>query len=157
MAAYHHVSHHHDQKIPRPVLIGAATLMALSLLFAGLSRQSLKAELAKPRPAPVESVTLSFEDRAGAVVVFDASSGRELVSLAPNSNGFVRGVLRGFFRERKLESLGRDASFVLAREVDGRLSLEDKQTGRRVDLNAFGPDNTAAFAQLLDAGRRAQR
>jgi putative photosynthetic complex assembly protein len=157
MAAYHHVSHHHEQKIPRPVLIGAAALMLLSLVFAGVSRQSLKTELARPRPAPLESVTLSFEDRAGAVVVTDASSGRELVSLPPNSNGFVRGVLRGFFRERKLESLGRQASFVLAREADGRLSLEDTQTGRRVDLNAFGPDNTAAFAQLLDAARHAQR
>jgi putative photosynthetic complex assembly protein len=154
MAVYHHAAHQHDQKIPRPVLIGAAALMLVSLVVAGLSRQSLKDELAQPRPAPLEAVTLSFEDREGAVVVLDGVSGTELVSLPPNSNGFVRGVLRGFFRERKLESLGRKASFVLAREANGRLSLEDKETGRRVDLNAFGPDNTAAFAQLLDAARQ---
>ena len=71
----------------------------------------------------------------------------------PRSNGFVRGVLRGLFRNRKQEALGRDGLFRLSRQADGRLSIEDPQTGRRVDLDAFGATNSAAFAELLAAGR----
>ena len=33
-----------------------------------------------------------------------------------------------------------------------RLSLEDETTGRRVELNAFGPTNAGAFARLLREG-----
>jgi putative photosynthetic complex assembly protein len=77
-----------------------------------------------------------------------------VATIAPETNGFVRGVLRGMFRTRKLESLGHDARFRLAREADGRLTLQDPQTGRQVELDSFGPTNSAAFADLLVAGRR---
>ena len=35
--------------------------------------------------------------------------------------------------------------------ADGRLTLEDPTTGRRVDLESFGPTNAGVFAQLLVA------
>jgi putative photosynthetic complex assembly protein len=60
-------------------------------------------------------------------------------------------VLRGLFRERKLESLGRGGAFQIERAADGRLHLEDMATHRRIDLGAFGPDNSAAFGRLFDA------
>jgi len=66
-------------------------------------------------------------------------------------DGFVRGVLRGFARARKLRGLDRDAHFVLTRWADGRLSMHDPQTGHVVALEAFGPDNAAAFARLMRA------
>ncbi len=151
------MSHSHDQHIPRPVLYAAGALIAVSLALTAFCRSTLVAELAAPRPAPLESLALSFDDQTdGSVAVLDATTGLRFTSIPPESNGFVRGVLRGMNRERKLESLGKDAKFVLAREQNGRLSLEDLQTHRRVDLTAFGPDNAGAFARLLDAGRRPQ-
>ena len=41
---------------------------------------------------------------------------------------------------------------MLTRWADGRLSLEDRTTGRVIALDAFGPTNGEAFAQLLTAG-----
>lgn len=151
-------AHHHEQKIPRGVLIGVAVLLSVTFVLAARSRSSLKEELARPQPPPVESLELSFVDQpGGALAVIEVTSGRTITTLAPTTNGFVRGVLRGMFRERKLESLGRDAVFTLARQADGHLTLEDQQTHRKVELTAFGPDNTAAFVSILDAGRQVRR
>jgi len=140
--------------IPRPVLLGAGALVAFTLVLtagARLSRPGMPAMA----PPPLETIEVRFEDRPdGSVAMLDPASGRELTRVPPASNGFIRGVLRGLFRERKLESLGRAGTFRIERGADGRLGLEDMATHRRIDLTAFGPDNTAAFARLLEAGRQ---
>jgi len=41
--------------------------------------------------------------------------------------------------------------FHLALHVDGRLTLEDPVTARTIELEAFGPTNSGAFARLLPA------
>lgn len=149
--------HHHKQMIPRSVLIGAAMVMILSMVLAASARRA-RLTKAMPMPTPIESMAIRFEDRPdGAIAVLDAATGHAVSVLPPRSNGFVRGVLRGMFRTRKLESKDRQASFLLARHAEGRLTLEDPQTGRRVELDSFGSTNAAAFAQLLSAGRQAQR
>ena len=150
--------HHHTQTIPRGVLLGAATMILLSL---GLAVSARRAHLAAPhgptQPA-MESLEVRFEDRAdGSIAMLDAATGRQVSLVPPRSNGFIRGVLRGMFRSRRLESLGREGHFRLAREADGRLTLEDPETHRRIDLDSFGPTNSAAFAQLLVDGRQARR
>jgi putative photosynthetic complex assembly protein len=94
---------------------------------------------------------LQFEDRAdGAVVVYDARSEQIAAVLAPETNGFVRGVMRGLARERRREDIGSGPPFMLTRWSDGRLSIEDEATHQRIELVAFGPTNFAAFARLLD-------
>lgn len=147
------MSDHHQQIIPRPVLISAGAIMLLSIGLAGAARQ-IHLHTPAPAAAPaLAAIDVAFADRPdGAIAMVDPQSGAELAAVPPRSNGFVRGVLRGMFRTRKLEQKGREGQFHLAREADGRLTLTDPQTGRRVDLSSFGPDNTAAFAQLLDQG-----
>jgi putative photosynthetic complex assembly protein len=78
-----------------------------------------------------------------------------VTEVAAGSNNFIRGVLRGMFRGRKLESLGHDGVFTLARQANGRLTLEDPETKRRVELDSFGPTNAGAFEGLLAAATRA--
>jgi putative photosynthetic complex assembly protein len=145
------------QGFPLPVLLGAGAMILISLAVAYGARQ---AHLAAPKVAqrpPLETIDVRFEDRPdGAIAVLEATSGREISVVPPRSNGFIRGVMRGMFRGRKLEALGREGSFRLSREADGRLSLVDPQTGRRIDLDSFGPTNSLAFAQLLAAGRAPQ-
>jgi putative photosynthetic complex assembly protein len=149
---------HHEQKVPRALLLGAALLIAFTFALAAASRPRLLRERAQPLPPPLESIELGFEDReGGTLAVVEIATRRDVALLAPTNSGFVRGVLRGMFRERKLEALGHDAVFTLARQADHRLTLEDHQTHRRIELDSFGPDNSAAFAALLDAGKRAQR
>jgi putative photosynthetic complex assembly protein len=143
---------HHEQAIPRGALLGAAALILLTVaLSAQARREHVSAPAAAPAP-PLESIQVSFDDRRdGTLGVVDATTGRELAEVPPGTNGFIRGVLRGMFRRRKLESLGHDAKFILSREADGRLTLDDPQTNRRIDLDSFGPTNSTAFANLLAA------
>jgi putative photosynthetic complex assembly protein len=151
--------HVHNQDVPRGVLFAAAALIVFSIGVAALSSQHTR-EVAAEGGAPViNAAQVRFEDRKdGAIAMLDAATGRELSVVPPNSNGFIRGVLRGMMRSRKLESLGRDATFRLARHQDGRLSIEDQQTHRSIDLGAFGPTNLAAFETLFAAaGPQASR
>lgn len=137
-----------DPRVPRGVLLAAGAILLLSIVLAGVARH--RRSPAAALPAPISVAEVRFADTSdGGIAVIDARSGREITVLPPRSNGFVRGVLRGLFRERRLESIDRDARFRLAREASGRLSLEDPQTGRRIDLDAFGSTNVAAFADLL--------
>jgi putative photosynthetic complex assembly protein len=138
--------------VPRGALIGAAVLMSGTILIAALARHPYLAPVsADDRPA-IAACELRFADRADGTLAAYDERGREVSDVTPESNGFVRGVLRGMFRTRKLESKGRDAFFRLAREADGHLTITDAETGRRVDLDSFGPTNSAAFATLLAAG-----
>ena len=145
--------HYHPQTVPRAAIIGAAILMAATVAFAAVAR-SERLEHPEPQSVPVESVEVSFEDEPdGALSMTDPTSGHELTRLAPRSNNFVRGVLRGMYRTRKLESVDHGAAFRLSRSSNGRLSLDDPSTGRRVELDSFGPTNSAAFEALLVAAR----
>ena len=87
----------------------------------------------------------------GAVAVYEAESGRVVDVVAPGTNGFVRGVMRGFARERRSHEVGAAPPFRLTLWEAGNLSLEDPTTGRRVELDAFGPTNRQAFERFLTA------
>lgn len=146
-----------NQPFPRSALIGAATLVGVALLTAATARIGGIGVTRMPESVPVASRDLRFQDRLdGAVAVLDARAGdREVHVLAPGTNGFVRGVLRGLVRERKRRDIGAEAPFRLIRWADGRLSLDDPVTQRRIELGSFGPTNAEAFAQLMSAGRGA--
>ena len=102
-----------------------------------------------PDAAVAQSRMLHFVDHQdGSVAVVDASDGR-LVETIVGQNGFVRGTLRGLTRERKRESIGQEQPFTLVAHVDGRLTLLDPATGRRIDLESFGPTNEREFARML--------
>jgi putative photosynthetic complex assembly protein len=94
-------------------------------------------------------------DRAdGAVVLTDATTGREVLVIAPGEDGFMRGTMRGLARDRRLRDLGPEAPFRLSSWSDGRLTLDDTATGRRLDLLAFGQTQAEAFARLLPSGEK---
>jgi len=139
---------------PRAPLIGAGALVAFSLVAAITGRMTGSHAIAVSETA-VAVRDLRFEDRAdGAVVVSDADDDRT-VKVVTGQNGFLRGTLRGLARTRKSEGIGPAAPFRLAAWSDGRLTLDDPSTGRHVELEAFGPTNTAVFGRLLDLRRGA--
>jgi putative photosynthetic complex assembly protein len=139
-------------QIPRGVLLGAGAMIVVSLLLAFATRVS---GIGVTRLASVDAVAtrmLRFEDRAdGAVAVWDAQRNDVIEVLAPGTNGFVRGVMRGLARDRKLLGVGHDAAFKLIRWADGRMSLADPTTGRTIALEAFGSDNSKVFAEFFGA------
>ncbi|MDN3276578.1 photosynthetic complex assembly protein PuhC [Frankia sp. RB7] len=136
--------------VPKSGIIAAAALVLFSLATVTTARLTGTGGVHMTLPAAVESRDFRFEDgQNGAVLVYDAGSRQLVDTLAPGSNGFIRVVLRGLARERKLGDIGRQPPFRLTRFVNGQITLTDTSTGKQIDLDAFGSANTAAFARLM--------
>lgn len=152
-------AHTHENTVPRPALVLAGALVALTLALTTLVRVGVlpreavpATERARQGVAARQVRHLTFADRAdGAVVVGDADSGQTLTVLKGEGDGggFVRGVMRGMARERRMKGLGATPPFNLTQWADGALTLRDPATGRAVELGAFGATNRAAFARFL--------
>jgi putative photosynthetic complex assembly protein len=146
-----------DDSFPRLPLIGAGLLVAFTI--GSIATMRLTGAGASPEvAAPARIVRdLRFEDRPdGAVAVFDASDNAQFAELGQGEDGFVRGVLRSFARERRINeaaitSARAGAPFRLSLMTDGQLTIQDMATGRLLVLNAFGSTNSGAFAALLNA------
>jgi len=137
---------------PRAPLLGAATLVAVALLAVTFTRVSGIGASPNVAATAVAARDLRFEDRSdGGIAVYEAHDNRVVVVVPPGTNGFLRSTLRGLARERKRQGVGPDAPYHLSGRADGRLTLEDPATGRRVDLEAFGATNAGAFSRLLTA------
>lgn len=140
-----------NHAIPRGALLSLLGLVVLSLV-AVIIAQAVGYKADRPLPdSIVEQRDLRFSDGSGGIVyVWDASEDLLLVELQPGTENFIRGVLRGLARERRSHSLDRQTPFRIARHSDGRLTLDDLATGRRIDLHAFGPTNVGSFERLLE-------
>ena len=137
---------------PRGTLLLAALAIALSLTAAVVGRITGAAN-SEPTARMVLSRDLLFKDRSdGAVVVFDAANRSAPIAIvAPETNGFLRATMRGLARQRLRQDADIDVPFRLTEYADGRLTMEDPTTGRRVEMEAFGITNEEAFARLLTA------
>lgn len=136
--------------IPRPVLVAAATLIGLTIVLTLYTRVSELGVTQLVETRPVETLSLRFLDRADcAIEARDATSDRLVYLVRPGADGFIRGAVRGLAQARLRAGVGAAEPFRLARWRDGTLSLEDDATGRRIELDAFGPANAGAFAQFL--------
>lgn len=141
--------HAHD-KLPSGLLLALAGFALATLLLAGTARLTGWGTAHQDDAPTVAARELRFEDRAdGGIAIVDARDGRTIAGAEPGTNGFLRSAVRGLVRERKRQGVGADAPFRLSARADGRLTLEDPATGRRIDLESFGATNAAVFARLL--------
>jgi putative photosynthetic complex assembly protein len=135
--------------LPIAVVVGLAVLM-LSIA----SYRATGVAIREPDSAAAVVRELRFEDRAdGSVAVIDHRTNQKVGAIAGEA-GFARGTLRGFARERRLRGVSAEHPLELVGRIDGRLTLSDPQTGRVVDLESFGANNSGVFAQLLAADGR---
>ena len=148
----------HNETVPKGALIAAASLVIMSIAVTGIVRltgtppdASPALLRAKEKPMAVSSRDLRFTDRAdGAVVIEDVGTGAKAGMVeAGSKRGFIRGVMRGLARERRMHGVGNQPPFRLTLWTDGELSLVDTATGRNLELGAFGGTNRAAFLALL--------
>ena len=99
----------------------------------------------------VSSRSLHFQDATdGAVVVYDAATGDEIAQIKPGTGGFIRSTMRGLAHVRQRQGMDAETPFELTLWDNGGLTLDDPATGESRELGAFGKDNRAAFAVLLD-------
>jgi putative photosynthetic complex assembly protein len=137
---------------PKAAVFAVAALLLAAIASVAAVRLS-GVEIRTPDAPAVQVRALRFEDRPdGSVAVIDAHSG-QLVHAVTGEAGFVRGTLRGLARERKRMGGGPEQAFELIARADGRFTLHDPVTGRRVDLDSFGPANAAGFVDILRAGQ----
>jgi putative photosynthetic complex assembly protein len=145
---------------PRGPLVGAALLVGASIVLAALGRYADVGRTALPAGTPVAAYDLRFADRKDGSVAVTTAAGQPVGELASGTGGFARGVMRSLTRARKREGIGQETPFRLTRWTDGRLSLDDPATGEHVNLEVFGPTNSAVFAKLwlaADEAAHAQR
>ncbi len=136
---------------PRLPLIGAAIAVFGSLGYATYGSMMGWARPELPAGPPFAERDLRFTDRAdGAVVVSIAQTG-QVIQVVTGEAGFFRGMLRGFARQRRVDGVTSTTPLHLAEYPDGRLILSDAQTGRVIDLEAFGSKNKPVFEDLLTA------
>lgn len=157
------MSHDHDHRnmLPKGALMLACGLVVVSLAATSAARIAQLPPAALPAAARasdhariVATRQLRFTDRAdGAVLIEDVNARQVAGTVAPfTQSGFVRSVMRGLARDRRMRGLGPDAPFALTLWSNGQLSLTDTATGRALELGAFGPTNRAAFVALLSPG-----
>ena len=144
-----------DRAFPKGALLGAAALIGLAIMSASAARLT-RTGPDRPTGTILSARDLRFEDRPdGSIVVRDADTGRAADVLAPGTNGFIRASLRSLATRRRLNHDGDDTWHLVA-WADGRLTLDDRESGGVIDLEAFGETNEVAFARLLTAGRAVQ-
>lgn len=147
-----HAHAHAHGSVPRLPLMALGAMVLMVVLTVALVRITGIGAVQVPDAAAASVREFLFEDRPnGSIVVLDARDRRLVETVAPESNGFLRGTMRGLARERKRQGIGPEVPFQLIGRTDGRLTLVDPGTGRRVDLESFGPTNAAAFARLMSA------
>jgi putative photosynthetic complex assembly protein len=140
----------HEPIVPKGGVFAAAALVLFSLAAVTTVRVTGLGGVHMVLPAAVESRDLQFEDgKNGAVLVYDASDHQLVDTLPPGSNGFIRVVLRGLARERRLGDIGAQPPFRLTRFAGGQITLTDTSTDKQIDLGAFGSTNAEAFARLM--------
>lgn len=105
------------------------------------------------RPLDMIDLVIVHDKETGVTFVRD-TSGKVLAEYQSGEGGFVSGSVRGLARMRLVAEAPTTEPYRLIRWENGAVTLSDTVTGQRIYLNAFGPDNVAAFAQFL--GRNSQ-
>ena len=150
--------HSHHVDVPKGAIMLAASLVVASIAITGAARLLHLPPAASPvllraaeKTAPVATRQLRFTDRAdGAVVIEDVGTGKTALLVERGSDsGFIRGVMRGLARDRRMRGISATPAFDLTLWKDGQLSLTDTVTGRSIELNSFGSTNRATFLDLL--------
>ncbi|MGF1543808.1 MAG: photosynthetic complex assembly protein PuhC [Parvularculaceae bacterium] len=137
--------------MPTPLKVGGGALLAFVVAAAMLSDADKQGDLRHAATPVLEMRSLTFSDAAdGGVVVREWDSEATVHTYAPGEGGFVRTALRGLAHSRRMAEIGSEAPFHLKLMEGEMLVLEDVATGKRIGLDAFGDDNRAQFALLLD-------
>jgi putative photosynthetic complex assembly protein len=139
-----------NRMVPQGAIIGAAALIAFSLLAAGVGRLTGMGAVHTDHLSAVRTLSFRFEDRTdGGIAVIAPETGATIGVVPAGTDGFVRTVLRSLAFDRQRHGVGAGPAFIVATWSDGRSTIDDPTTGRRVDLAAFGDANMKAFEHLV--------
>jgi putative photosynthetic complex assembly protein len=139
---------------PRQFLVFALFMAAAAIWLAVSATRFGAGRFDEPDGKILASRSLVFTDAPdGGILVYDGNTSAKVTEVAPNTNQFLRGAIRGLARSRRAIKASADAPFVLTQFEDGRLTLDDPATGERVAISSFGPTQVDSFRALLLAGK----
>lgn len=137
-------------RFPRLPLFGALGFVAFAAVATVFGQQTGigVVKLDAGTPVAIRDIVLSQGGDA-VITVTDAATGETIAAFEDGEGGFVRGSLRGLDRIRMIAGVPQDQPYRIIEWAGGAVSLSDTGTGERLYLDAFGPDNVAAFAAFL--------
>lgn len=141
---------HPDFRFRTWPITAAWTVVAFAVLAAAFGRYAGVGTLSLPASPAVHAQDFLFTDtRDGSITVLKAADRQAVLVVPLGEGGFMRGVMRGLARDRKMRGLGPDLPFRIERRQNGMIILIDLATGREIALGSFGPTNLEAFSRLL--------
>lgn len=95
---------------------------------------------------------IRFEPLPGdRIRVADVATDETMFLVEANTDGLLRGALRGLGRSRVISSFDVAAPYMLQRIEGDGVYLSDELTGRSIRIESFGPILTGAVAVLMEA------
>ncbi len=134
-------------RFPRLPLFAALGLVGFALALAVFGKLTDIGTVRMQFGEPVAIRDIMIVNDAERAAIVDERSGQAIAEV--QNEGFVFGVIRGLERVRLTRNVPADQPYRLIKWQNGWVSLSDTATGERIYLNAFGPDNVAAFEQYL--------
>lgn len=138
----------------RPFAAILAGLVVVLVLLGTMRLVGHAPEANMPASAADAVRMLQVEDGAqGVVVVRDATTGQHIKTFRRAEGSFLRATFRALVNDRRRKGVTSGGDFRLESRSGGQLYLTDEATGRRLALNAYGPDNSAVFAEFISNQR----
>jgi putative photosynthetic complex assembly protein len=139
---------------PKEFLAAAVLMVACVIWLAVAATRFDKGRFDIPDGKALASRALTFADGEDhGIVVRDGSTGAIIKTVAPNTEQFLRGAIRGLAGRRRTMHKPADTPFTLTQWDDGRLTLDDPATGERIAVSSFGPTQVDSFRALLLTGK----
>ena len=137
------------EMIPRVLLRGMLALVLAVLALTAVAVLGDRPHVGVPKAAaPVAERLIVLEGRGAQAVAVRDAEGRLLMEM--DHGGFVTVIQNGLDRVRLVARTPGNPPIRLVEYDNGRLVAEDPATGWSAELHAFGDDNRAAFARLLE-------
>ncbi|OYW57739.1 MAG: photosynthetic complex assembly protein [Rhodobacterales bacterium 12-65-15] len=137
------------EMVPRLLLRAMLALALSALAITSFAVLTGREPVAQPQAAEmVRERWLVLEGHDAQAVTVRTPDGKVLVDLP--HGGFVTVVQSGMATERKKYGVDPLRPVRLVEYANGRLAIEDPDTGWSIELYAFGSDNKAAFVRLFD-------
>jgi putative photosynthetic complex assembly protein len=137
------------EMVPRALLRAMFALAMTALAITVFAVVSGRPPEAQPQASPVvRDRWIVLEGHGAKAVTVRESDGSVLLDM--EHGGFVTVIQNGLQTERKKHDVDPLRPVRIVEYQNGRLAVEDPDTGWSVELYAFGSDNKAAFERLLD-------
>ena len=137
------------EMVPRTLLWAMFGLAMASLAITTFAVVTGREPVAQPQAAEVvRDRWIVLEGHDAQAVTVRNTDGSVMLDLP--HGGFVTVIQNGLMTERRKHKVDPLLPVRIVEYANGRLAVEDPETGWSIELYAFGKDNKAAFERLLD-------